>query len=211
MHHHLQKTRTAALQPPCLSPPPPTNAHIMTRSSVIKPLVLLPFLFLSVAATNFTQCLIDFQASNATIGGVDSNGAHVPNPEDAVGLTYEKCAALCGSGPELFEWSIFSQQFSSWLLPWLALVSQLPFGARNRLDNLLSGEFPSVPVGVFYRFLTIIYQLSSLSDLQLSQHFRSLSQPSTLAGPAIVFRPSTTLIAPTLPGLSSTSNRFHSI
>ena len=27
-------------------------------------------------------------------------------------------------------------QFSSWLLPWLALVSQLPFGANDKLDNL---------------------------------------------------------------------------
>jgi len=116
----------------------------MTRSSVIRPLALLPLLFLSAAATNFTQCLIDFQAGNATSGGVDSKGSHVFNPEDAVGLTYETCTALCGNGPELFEWSIFSQQFSSWLLPWLALVSQLPFGAGNHLDNLTSGEFPSI-------------------------------------------------------------------
>ena len=118
----------------------------MTRSSVIKPLTLLPFIFLSVAATNFTQCLIDFQAGDAISGGVDSKGVHVSNPEDAVGLTYETCTTLCGTGPELFEWSVFSQQFSSWLLPWLALVSQLPFGAGNRLDNLISGEFHSISI-----------------------------------------------------------------
>ena len=33
---------------------------------------------------------------------------------------------------------MFSQQFSSWLLPWLALLSQLPFGANDKLDNLES-------------------------------------------------------------------------
>ncbi|KAG2157267.1 hypothetical protein DEU56DRAFT_975432 [Suillus clintonianus] len=34
--------------------------------------------------------------------------------------------------------SVFSQDFSSWLLPYLALISQLPFGAQYRLDNLMS-------------------------------------------------------------------------
>ena len=160
----------------------------MTRPSIIKPLTLLPLLFLSVAATNFTQCLIDFQASNATSGGVDTNGAHVSNPRDAVGLTYETCKAECGTGPELFEWSIFSQQFSAWLLPWLALVSQLPFGAGNRLDNLISGEFPSISIGGFYRFLTM-HQSPSPSGLPLLRHFRSLSRPSTPAGPTTVSRP----------------------
>ena len=33
---------------------------------------------------------------------------------------------------------MFSQQFGSWLLPWLALVSQLPFGANDNLDNLIA-------------------------------------------------------------------------
>jgi hypothetical protein len=30
------------------------------------------------------------------------------------------------------------QKFSAWLLPWLALLSQLPFGATHRLDNFVS-------------------------------------------------------------------------
>ena len=115
----------------------------MTRSSIIKPLVFLPFIFLSVAATNYTQCLIDFKASNTTVGGVDSNGMLTTDPEDVIGLTYEACTYWCGGGQESFDWSVFSQQFSAWLLPWLALVSQLPFGAESRLDNLISGTLHS--------------------------------------------------------------------
>ena len=62
----------------------------------------------------------------------------IDDVSQARGLTYKLCVTACGSGQERFNWSIFSQQFSSWLLPWLALVSQLPFGPRDTLDNLES-------------------------------------------------------------------------
>ena len=114
----------------------------MTRFSIIRLLTFLPFVLLSVAATNYTQCMIDFMASNTTLGGVDANGMPVTDPKDTVGLTYEACKFWCGTKQESFDWSVFSQQFSAWLLPWLALVSQLPFGAGNRLDNLISGTLP---------------------------------------------------------------------
>ena len=123
----------------------------MTRPSSVKSLVFLSLFILSVAATNFTQCLIDFQNGTAVDGGVDYNGRPVTNPKDAVGLTYERCK-LCGSGQEPFDWSVFSQQFSAWLLPWLALISQLPFGAENSLDNLISGEFSLTCVHTIYPF-----------------------------------------------------------
>ena len=123
----------------------------MTRPCSLKSLVFLSLFFLSVVATNFTQCLIDFQNGTTVDGGVDYNGRPVTNPKDAVGLTYERCK-LCGSGQEPFNWSVFSQQFSAWLLPWLALISQLPFGAENSLDNLISGEFSLACVLTFYSF-----------------------------------------------------------
>jgi len=115
----------------------------MTQFNIIKPLVFLTFLFLPAAATNYTQCLIDFKASNTTVGGINSNGMPATDPEDVIGLTYGACTSWCGTEQESFDWSVFSQQFSAWLLPWLALVSQLPFGAGNRLDNLISGTLPS--------------------------------------------------------------------
>jgi len=47
------------------------------------------------------------------------------------------CLAMCtGCGQKPFQWTVFSQQFSAWLLPWLALLSQLPYGANDKLDNL---------------------------------------------------------------------------
>ena len=48
------------------------------------------------------------------------------------------CLKACGGAQEPFNWAGFSQQFGAWLLPWLALISQLPFGANDKADNLES-------------------------------------------------------------------------
>lgn len=71
------------------------------------------------------------------IGGTDNHGNPV-NVSVATAITYDLCLKACGPGQEPFSWNIFSQQFGAWLLPWLALVSQLPFGANDNLDNLVS-------------------------------------------------------------------------
>ncbi|KIJ22985.1 hypothetical protein M422DRAFT_84233, partial [Sphaerobolus stellatus SS14] len=93
------------------------------------------------AQTNFTQCLQDVRSgmygNGSDVGGTDNAG----NPVDvtrATGVTYRLCIRACGAGQEPFQWPTFSQQFSSWLLPWLALVSQLPFGANDNIANLES-------------------------------------------------------------------------
>ena len=69
------------------------------------------------------------------VGGTDNQG----NPVDvsnATGITYSLCLQACGFRQEPFEFTIFSGQFSAFLLPWLALVSQLPFGSNDMLVNL---------------------------------------------------------------------------
>ncbi|KAG1744309.1 hypothetical protein EDD22DRAFT_291625 [Suillus occidentalis] len=95
-----------------------------------------------VAAVNFTQCLNDIiQNANATqdlTGLLNGDGDPVSNISDATSISYSMCTSSCGAGQELFQWSVFSQEFSAWLLPNLALISQLPFGAQYRIDNLMS-------------------------------------------------------------------------
>jgi hypothetical protein len=75
-----------------------------------------------------------------TIDGKTDNHGNLlpPSTSDATAITYDLCISKCGHGQGRFKWRVFSQQFSSWLLPWLALVSQLPFGANDKLDNLES-------------------------------------------------------------------------
>lgn len=97
-------------------------------------------------AVNFTSCFIDFRNNanytlNAT-GLVSSTGEQVPNVMSdilvAPGFTYRACLNACGSQTGTPTWANISQQFSAWLLPYLALISQLPFGSRHRVSNLMS-------------------------------------------------------------------------
>ncbi|KAL0581297.1 hypothetical protein V5O48_000780 [Marasmius crinis-equi] len=87
--------------------------------------------------TDFQQCLLDVQ--NNTYGDIGLNNAGHPVPNaDATAISYRDCVKHCGSGPTSFNWSTFAQEFSGWLLPYLALLSQLPFGAHDRWDNLIA-------------------------------------------------------------------------
>ena len=71
--------------------------------------------------------------------GLDSFGKHSEDA-DATAISYLDCISLCpgGSKPVPFKWSKFTQQSAAWLFPWLALISQLPFGAESRRNNALS-------------------------------------------------------------------------
>lgn len=95
-----------------------------------------------VAGLNFTQCIFDIMANaNSThdlAGLLDGNGNPVSNASDATSISYSLCTSVCGTSREPFQWPVFAQDFSAWLLPNLALISQLPFGAQYRLDNLMS-------------------------------------------------------------------------
>lgn len=105
------------------------------RFSLLVVLLLLP----AVASVNFSTCLTEIRnGDHGTVGGTDGKGHPISNISEAKGVTYELCVSACGAGQEPFEWPVFSQQFSSWLLPWLALVSQLPFGANDKIDNLVA-------------------------------------------------------------------------
>ncbi|KIL56921.1 hypothetical protein M378DRAFT_133577 [Amanita muscaria Koide BX008] len=89
-----------------------------------------------VASTDFKGCYDRLR--NGEFGldsAVDSNGNGVTDIAQAAGLTYEACKIDCGPGSEAFIWRNFSNQFTAWLLPWLALISQLPYGANDALSN----------------------------------------------------------------------------
>ncbi|KIJ48706.1 hypothetical protein M422DRAFT_162327, partial [Sphaerobolus stellatus SS14] len=91
-----------------------------------------------VTAADFPQCLQEVREGlHGDEGGTDNNGNPV-NIANATALTYQLCLRACGGDQEPFSWSVFSSQLASWLLPWLALVSQLPFGAHDRLENFES-------------------------------------------------------------------------
>ena len=99
-----------------------------------------------VGALNATQCLESLNTGylrsyyNLTDRplGMDNTGGAVEY-EPATAISYADCVAYCGgNAQEPFDWQTFSQQSTSWLLPWLALISQLPFGGQSVMDNFVS-------------------------------------------------------------------------
>ena len=104
------------------------------------------------------------------------------NVSQANALSYGLCIRACGAGPEAFDWPAFYQQFSSWLLPYLALLSQLPFGAESRLSNLTS-VFLTIgsPVLAAYSLA-----LTVLNHRWLVRRFRGLTYPNAEHAAAIL-------------------------
>src|SRR6266446_1906807 len=97
-----------------------------------------------------------------TIDGKTDNHGNLlpPSTSNATAITYDLCVSQCGAGQEPFQWTVFSQQFSSWQLPWLALVSQLPYGANDKLDNLesmlLTLGSPTLALAAYSLALTVL-------------------------------------------------------
>ncbi|KAG2110070.1 hypothetical protein BD769DRAFT_98125 [Suillus cothurnatus] len=147
-------------------------------------LFILLFLFFEGAYAsniNITDCFINFvnnanQSLDAS-GLVNGDGGSVPLSDimSAAGFTYETCLAHCGSGTQNPTWANISQQFGAWLLPYLALISQLPFGARHRVDNLMSAILiVGSPVLAGYSMI-----LTVLNANWISRQFDDLSFPNT--------------------------------
>ena len=85
-----------------------------------------------VDATNLAQCGRRLAVQNAT----DWNVTLGPMALPSFNLSYAQCLAECGDGMGDIDWARFSQTFSSWLLPWIALMFQIPFGGEGELCTL---------------------------------------------------------------------------
>jgi len=131
-------------------------------------------------AVNFTDCFIEHRNNtNIVTGLLYANGSPVVDPSDinnAAGFTYETCVRFCSSRTETPTWANISQQFSAWLLPYLALISQLPFGSRHRVDNLMSAILTvGSPVLAGYSMIITI-----LNARWISRRFENVSFPNAV-------------------------------
>ncbi len=133
--------------------------------------------FLSVAsAWNDHECLAQLKAGELGDVGLDSSGRRV-HWENATAMPYIVCWDKCEDvhGQASFNWSVFSKQFSSWLLPWLALISQLPFGAKYRLDNIIVIllTIGSPALAAYSLILTVV------NGYHVARRFSSMTYPNT--------------------------------
>ncbi|KAF9218647.1 hypothetical protein BS17DRAFT_770575 [Gyrodon lividus] len=153
--------------------------HLMrlTKTSAILLIAIFPNYS---NAVNFNQCLADAQAQAINTSDPSSlrfnNGSNVPlqSISDATAITIDACYSQCGTGQEPFDWAIFSQDFAAWLLPYLALISQLPFGGRSQLDNLMSALLTvgSPTLAGYSLFLTL------LNSRWINARFRRIGYPT---------------------------------
>ena len=102
--------------------------------------------FLKANAQNidYSQCAIDanqtyLAAPNATFL-YDQNGKPTNNISQAWGISYKSCVAMCSStiNTQGYEWSLWFQGLTSWVLPWLALTAQLPFETNDKQTNFMA-------------------------------------------------------------------------
>jgi hypothetical protein len=113
----------------------------MTDDAFLLTVVLLTILLVMsigrVDAIKLAVCgtrLADQQAA-------EWNATHGPTePPPPFTLSYEQCLVECGNGMGDMDWARFSQTFSSWLLPWIALMFQIPFGAEGELYMISSSR-----------------------------------------------------------------------
>ena len=150
---------------------------------------MLPIILLALylcrhvtANTNFQVCYDNLINGNSTLGIVDPHGNSVQNLSDAVGYTYQECRINCGPGTEPFYWPQFNQELIAWLLPWLALVSQLPYGADDALSN-----FEAMIMAVGSPMLAAYSQaLVVTSNRWMVKRFRQSTHPKTFIATKIL-------------------------
>ncbi|KAJ7596456.1 hypothetical protein C8J56DRAFT_288075 [Mycena floridula] len=114
--------------------------NLFNNTSTVYALICLIWLVQPIMARlNISQCVVTALTSPELYrdGWRNAKGDSVTDPLLVVGISLEVCKQVCEAPPKP-SWNIFSQQFAAWLLPWLALISQLPFGAETRRENLMS-------------------------------------------------------------------------
>ena len=88
----------------------------------------------------FDLCKAGFLSQTNTTGAVDIHGNPVTSINDAQGMNYATCYSLCGNGWQRDPWLSISAYLATWLIPWIALVGQLPFQTRSWIHDCLSAS-----------------------------------------------------------------------
>ncbi|KAH8823243.1 hypothetical protein DL96DRAFT_1818992 [Flagelloscypha sp. PMI_526] len=110
---------------------------------------ILSISFASEAPGKFEGCLKtmirDVKSQNATGYGIqdlrDDDGKallNISQADTATGMSYSSCIVACGDQSHTTSWVEVGQQTGAWVLPSLAIIAQLPFGAHSSLDDWIA-------------------------------------------------------------------------
>ena len=122
-----------------------TSRNSVCIAALVFACLALPVLCQEESAQDWTsQCeaRVTRQAKKdlSSIELVDSTGTQRPNLtlETAWGITYNQCMRTCNPITSSFSFAAFSGSLTNWLLPWIALIAQLPFQTDGPFNDLLS-------------------------------------------------------------------------
>lgn len=81
-----------------------------------------------------------FPSDRSTVLWATCDGQPTKNETLACGVTHDYCLDQTKgyNDWQLFSWDLFVPQFATWLAPWVALISQLPYETKDGITNLMS-------------------------------------------------------------------------
>jgi len=115
-------------------------------------------------------------------------------PPPPLHLSYEQCLVECGTGVGDIDWEALSGNFGAWLLPWIALMFQIPFTAERRFHHagfrvvLIKALLPTGPVDDVLSFLITIgspalavysLQITHLNVRWITKAFSEVDHPNS--------------------------------
>ncbi|KAH8831675.1 hypothetical protein DL96DRAFT_1588623 [Flagelloscypha sp. PMI_526] len=129
----------------------------------------------------FSNCLHDNAQHDYPLALGDltfTDGTPIDSPENAkyaTGITSKACLSQCGHGAATATWRVFAIQFSAWVVPWLALLCQLPFGCMKVRDNIIALALTvGSPTLASYSLA-----ITSLNSTWIFKRLREVTWPST--------------------------------
>ncbi|KAK2465067.1 hypothetical protein APHAL10511_002875 [Amanita phalloides] len=137
--------------------------------------ILLLCNLVTSASLRFQKCFWNVLNATSLEGVVYSNGSQATNLTLGTGLAYHRCIADCGAGPSPFDWYTFSTQSTSWLLPLLALIPQIPYGTKDGLSNFLAVLLTvgSPTLAAYSLSLTVISHRWMVKRFERSNYYNS--------------------------------------
>ncbi|KAF7364269.1 hypothetical protein MSAN_01086700 [Mycena sanguinolenta] len=95
----------------------------------------------------------------------------IQSSHDVWGVTYEACKAVCGGMVQSVNFSSAVVVLTTWLLPWIALIAQLPFEAGGWMDLLSACLCVGSPALATYSLA-----LTAFNRRYISNQFKQLKE-----------------------------------
>ena len=134
-HPHLLPPRTCVHHSPAQVRPRKRPAESVANIVSITPFTAaILIIALQLVTHSPSAGAVDLKGCGTRLLEQQTAASNVTNSTESsltLRITYEQCLVECGSGMGDINWQAFSPNFGAWLLPWITLMFQIPFGAES--------------------------------------------------------------------------------